>query len=224
MSTRALDSVAPVPVRWRVSHASVVVGAWVAVIVTAVVVQPSAALRPYALFAHLISLAVGFGAVLCVECYSVAWLLRRTTLERVTTLALTLDPLIWIGLVGLAGSGLLLSPHLDRPLTALKMVLVLVVGLNGVRARRLGRDLRGFLDQHASRGRHAVDESTGRHAVVQVNPEAAVALEVGAPAEAVGTPKLPLRIFLRAASISAVSQAAWWGAALIGFLNTMSHS
>ena len=216
----ALIAAAPAPVRWRVGHAGIVVTAWLAVIGTALLVQPGEAVRPYALFAHLVSLAVGFGAVLCVELYSLAWLARRTTLERVTSLALTLDPLIWLGLVGLAGTGLLLGPNLDRPLTAAKMALVLVVGLNGERARRLGHDLRVLLDEHtAGQGRHAA----GR----RVNPDAAVALEVGAPAEAVAppaaSPKVPMRIFLRAASISAVSQAAWWGAAVIGFLTTMGR-
>lgn len=212
---RVLDAaVVPAPVRWRAGHATLVVGAWLAVVATALTVHPSAAARPYALFAHLISLAVGFGAVLCVELYSLAWLVRATSLERVTTLALTLDPLIWLGLCGLAGTGLLLGPHLDRPLTATKLGLVLVVGLNGVRARRLGRDLRALLDRHAAL---ADGGPVGRHA--------AVALEVGAPAEVVhqAAPKVPLRIYARAASISAVSQAAWWGAAVIGFLTTAAH-
>jgi hypothetical protein len=130
----------------------IVTAAWVGVVIAASALRPVSAVRPYALFAHLIFLAVSFGAVLAVELHGLGWLLRLVSLDRVASLALSLDPMIWLGLAGLTASGLLLGPHVDRPLTLVKLVLVLLVALNGLRAAQLGADLRGVVAAHAASG------------------------------------------------------------------------
>ncbi|MGH3327296.1 MAG: hypothetical protein ACRDPT_05780 [Streptomycetales bacterium] len=92
------------------------------------------ALHTAALFVHLASLVVGFGAVLTVDWIAVLWLLDRRTLNDLSrTISGTHIP-IWVGLIGLLLSGTVLGPHLDSSMTQLKLGLVLVVALNGVQA------------------------------------------------------------------------------------------
>src|SRR5262245_11267823 len=52
-------------------------------------------LRPYALFSHLIFLAISFGAVLAVEVHGLAVLMRLSPVRRAVGVATSLDPLIW---------------------------------------------------------------------------------------------------------------------------------
>lgn len=158
---------------------------WSAIVIAAAVSPPLRRVHPYALFAHLVFLAIGFGAVLAVELHGAGFVVRLVPLRRAVEVGLALDPLIWFGLAGLAASGFLLHPDLHRPLVLIKLGLVLVVGLNGLRAHRLAHDLRGI-----------ASGSNG------------------------GAVKVPLRMLARAASVSLVSQAGWWGAVVIGFLST----
>ncbi len=103
--------------------------------------SPSETVRRAALFVHLSSLLVGFGPVLVVDLHGLLWLARRRSLLEVTRMATACDPLIWAGLLGLVGSGMLLQPDLASPLTRVKLGLVLLVALNGLRARRLEHDI-----------------------------------------------------------------------------------
>ena len=115
---------------------------WLAVVVLATLVHPFPPARPYALFAHLVFLAMSFGAVLAVELQGLGLLVRLSSVERLVHVAAGLDPLIWLGLAGMAASGVILGPHLDRPLTIVKLMAVLVVAINGLWARDLVRALR----------------------------------------------------------------------------------
>lgn len=54
-------------------------------------------------------------------------------------------PLIWIGLGGLLVTGAFLRPDLSSPLTWVKLCAVLFVGLNGLRAGVLGRQIMQLL-------------------------------------------------------------------------------
>lgn len=85
-----------------------------------------------ALFAHLISLVVGFGAVLVVDFCGLLWVLNRKSTRDVLTLTAVAQPLIWLGFLGLIISGLFLHPNLASPWTRLKLGAVVVTGLNGV--------------------------------------------------------------------------------------------
>ncbi|HET9170181.1 MAG TPA: hypothetical protein VFN97_12125 [Actinospica sp.] len=85
---------------------------------------------------HLISLTVGFGAVLAVDVCALNGLLRRHdfTLADALKAAAVVDPLIWIGYFGLIVSGLLLHPDLGEPLMWVKLVAGFFAGINGLNA------------------------------------------------------------------------------------------
>jgi len=96
--------------------------------------SPSDEVHTAALFAHLASLVVGFGAVLAVDWSAALWLIGRREFDHVLQTAATVAVPIWAGYAGLVASGLLLEPKLGDPLTAVKLALVVVIGLNGVMA------------------------------------------------------------------------------------------
>lgn len=101
-------------------------------------------LRLTALFVHLISLSVGFGAIVVSDLYGVLWVLGRRTTGDLLALMTMAHPLIVLGVVGLLASGTALNPDLGSPLVRLKLALVLVILLNGVSVHRLTRRLRGL--------------------------------------------------------------------------------
>src|SRR3989344_2543365 len=87
-----------------------------------------------ALFIHLSSLIMGFGAVMVIDTFGFLWLLRKVTLETVVKVAHITQMLIWFGWVGLVASGLFLiiaKGYVDN-LTQLKLFFVLILGLNGI--------------------------------------------------------------------------------------------
>jgi hypothetical protein len=92
---------------------------------------------------HLISLTVGFGAVLAVDVCALNGLLRRHdfTLADALKAAAVVDPLIWLGYFGLIASGLLLHPDLTEPLMWVKLVAGFAAGLNGLNANGVMRAL-----------------------------------------------------------------------------------
>ncbi|MDG4807531.1 hypothetical protein O7634_12295 [Micromonospora sp. WMMD1120] len=117
-----------------VSTSSVIaVGAgWLVAILAAGHVTLSPGWRMVALFCHLTCLVVGFGAVLTVDWFSLRWLLRREPLGAVLTAARGAHLLIWLGLVGLLASGAALGPDTSSGLVWVKLLAVLVVGVNGL--------------------------------------------------------------------------------------------
>ncbi|MEU4551192.1 hypothetical protein EV382_5695 [Micromonospora violae] len=139
------DAVASAPTAgWRGGHRRAAGrGAAVASVVAvslgwllAVLVAPHVALSPgarmIALFCHLTCLVVGFGAVLTVDWFSLRWVLRREPLGTVLTAARGAHLLIWLGLVGLLASGAALGPDTSSGLVWVKLLAVLVVGINGL--------------------------------------------------------------------------------------------
>jgi hypothetical protein len=99
-----------------------------------------------ALFAHMASLVAGLGAALTVDYLALLWLLGRRTLREVLTMSRGVSLLVWTGLVGLMGSGALLSPDLSSGLTRVKLGLVLLVALNGAYASVVTHRLAGAGD------------------------------------------------------------------------------
>lgn len=88
------------------------------------------------LFVHLISLCVGFGAVVVIDSFGLLWLLKikNISLSLITKVANVTQMLIWLGFTGLVASGipmLVLKGHVDN-LTKVKLFLVVMVGLNGI--------------------------------------------------------------------------------------------
>jgi len=96
--------------------------------------QADSSLLAVALFMHIMSLVVGFGAVLAVDFQALMWMLGRRELADVTRFGAATHALIWIGLAGLVLSGILLHPDLSSTPTRIKLLLVLVVALNGLSA------------------------------------------------------------------------------------------
>lgn len=87
-----------------------------------------------ALFAHLVSLIVGFGSVLAIDTFGLLMLLRRQPLSQVKKVANATQVLIWAGWLGMAISGLnliILKGCADNP-TKIKLFFVIMIGLNGV--------------------------------------------------------------------------------------------
>ncbi|GAA0587782.1 hypothetical protein [Streptomyces crystallinus] len=114
---------------------------WAATIWVALHLKADATLHTVALFTHLASLVLGFGAVLAIDYYGALWLMGRKTLREVLDFTAPLHVPVWLGLGGLLFSGAFLHPDLGSPLTCAKLVLVLVLSLNGVQASALHRRL-----------------------------------------------------------------------------------
>ncbi|PZS35582.1 MAG: hypothetical protein DLM59_02720 [Pseudonocardiales bacterium] len=104
-------------------------------------------LHSVALFGHIMSLVVGFGAVLTVDFQGAMWILGRRQFADVARFGAATHALIWLGLAGLVLSGILLHPNLDSIATRVKLALVLIVAVNGILA--LGVQAR--LDSGSSR-------------------------------------------------------------------------
>ena len=85
-----------------------------------------------ALFAHLASLVIGFGAVLSVDWVALLWSSGRRDLADVLRTADNVQVPIWAGYAGLVPSGIALEPDLSSPLTLVKLGLVLLIGWNGL--------------------------------------------------------------------------------------------
>ncbi|MEW1633734.1 hypothetical protein AB0469_06655 [Streptomyces sp. NPDC093801] len=174
----------PRPVRLYDSWWTVAAGALCALVVLAaglwcsLHLQADAAMHSAALFAHLASLVLGFGAVLSADYYGVLWATGRCTLDEVVAATARLHVPIWAGLGGLVVSGLMLHPDIHSPLTLTKLGLVAALTVNGLQAGLLGRRL-GSVEGEAGRG-----------------------------------------LLLWGGVTALVSQACWWGAVVIGFLNT----
>ena len=90
-----------------------------------------------ALFVHVMSMAVGFGSVVMVDVYGLLWLFGTKTLADVVELATVAHRVISGAVGGLLASGIVLRPDLSSPLARLKMLLVLVLMLNGAAAQRM---------------------------------------------------------------------------------------
>lgn len=104
-------------------------------------VAPPEWVRSPALFAHLGSVIVGLGAAVLLETSGLLWMLRRAALDDLRRVERTVSGLAWLGIAGLLATGAFLQPDLSQPLTALKMLAVLVVAMNGVSMTRLTAEL-----------------------------------------------------------------------------------
>ncbi|MET9853071.1 hypothetical protein ABZY57_09010 [Streptomyces sp. NPDC006450] len=112
------------------------IGLWISVHM-----KTDPALHTAALFAHLASLVVGFGAVLSADYYGLLWAMGRCPLAEVVSATSRLHVPIWAGLGGLVVSGMMLEPDLNSSLTLAKLGLVVLLTLNGLQAGLLGHRL-----------------------------------------------------------------------------------
>jgi hypothetical protein len=87
-------------------------------------------------FLHLAFLVIGFGSVVVIDAFGLAWLLKLfgVDLNLVRRVASVTQRLIWLGYAGMLATGipmLVIKGHLDN-LMYIKLFLVGMVGLNGV--------------------------------------------------------------------------------------------
>jgi hypothetical protein len=123
-----------------------VAGAWAVVVLLAAVFpleHPQVARA--ALFIHLMSMAIGFGAVVMIDVYGLMWLFGHRTLAELVDLDTAAHTVIAIGIGGLLASGIALQPDLGTPIARLKMVFVLGLMLNGLAAQRMLHRLKATL-------------------------------------------------------------------------------
>ncbi|KND49121.1 MAG: hypothetical protein AB198_02525, partial [Parcubacteria bacterium C7867-003] len=133
------------------------------------------------LFIHLISLVVGFGAVIVIDTFGFLWLLKKVKLSFVNQVANITQPLIWIGWTGLVltGTPLILMKGEVSGLSTLKIFAVLMVGLNGLFLHFIKKSMSGVNDESV----------------------------------------MPNIVKFRITLATFISQAGWWTAIIIGFLN-----
>lgn len=122
---------------------AVVLGAWVLVVsLAAVFPLDDPRVSRVALFIHLVSMAIGFGSVIVIDVYGLLWLAGRRTLAELVDLDAAAHTVIAIGVGGLLASGIALQPDLATLMARFKMLLVLVLMLNGLAAQRYLAGLR----------------------------------------------------------------------------------
>jgi hypothetical protein len=117
---------------------AIVTAAWLVVVVAAAAVPlqvPQVARA--ALFLHLVGMAVGFGAVVMIDVYGLMWLFGYKTLHELVDLVTIAHGVIAVAVGALLASGIALRPDLSSPMACFKMLLVLVLMLNGVWAQHL---------------------------------------------------------------------------------------
>ncbi|MEV4432969.1 hypothetical protein [Streptomyces sp. NPDC049555] len=153
---------------WRTVGAAgaAVCVAWAAAVWVAMHLQADASLHSVALFVHLSTLVLGFGAVLVADYWGLLWMTGRCTLTEALGSTSRLHVPIWAGLVGLVFSGLFLHPNPFATPTLIKMVLVLVLTLNGLQAGLLDRRMAEQAERRAGGPTNALLAWGGATAVI----------------------------------------------------------
>jgi hypothetical protein len=138
-TSAATTAATPAAKPWRgAGDYLAVAGAWaVAVVAAAVFPLEDPQVSRAALFIHLMSMAIGFGAVIMIDVYGLLWLFGHRTLTELVDLDTAAHTVIAVAVGGLLASGIALQPDLDTFMTRFKMLLVLVLMLNGLSAQRM---------------------------------------------------------------------------------------
>lgn len=139
----------------------------------------------FVLFVHVFSLIVAYGSVLFVDFYGLFWVLGKKTKTQMLEVSKAAQILIWSGLIGLILSGKFLHPNFTKPLTQLKMLLVLIIICNGINL-------------------HFVQKAMKSEKLENFW-------------------QLPKKLIVWSIVSITLSQLAWLGACIIGFINTSSH-
>lgn len=86
------------------------------------------------IFIHIVSMIVGFGAVIVIDTFGLLWIIKKVKLSQVNFVANITQKLIWIGWVGLvlSGTALLWEKGFIDNLTWIKLFFVALLGLNGI--------------------------------------------------------------------------------------------
>lgn len=106
--------------------------AWLLSVTLSAVVTVDGDVHNVDLVVHDLCLVVAFGAIILVDWHGFLWLIGRRGLGEIIRLDGAATPLIWGGLAGMLATGVFLAPHLDNPMTEVKLAAVLVLSLNGI--------------------------------------------------------------------------------------------
>ncbi|MDQ0028710.1 hypothetical protein [Arthrobacter bambusae] len=123
------------------SVAAVVI--WLLSVMASTVVHVDTSAFNVSVVLHDLFLVLAFGSIILVDWHGFLWFIGKRELAEIIRLDGAATPLIWIGLAGLLATGAFLGPHLNNPMTELKLGAVLVLSLNGIMLiplmRRLAR-------------------------------------------------------------------------------------
>lgn len=122
--------------RWPLNPAEArLAGTFVIIISTVILLSTQIHVSPLvhkiALFGHLSSLVVGFGSVLAVDWFGLLFLARKLSMGAVLVQAHRMTPMIWLGLVGLVGTGMFLEPDLTSSVVVVKLCSVVAISVVG---------------------------------------------------------------------------------------------
>jgi hypothetical protein len=106
--------------------------AWLLSVTLSTAVHVDTFVHNIAVVLHVLFLVVAFGAIILVDWHGFLWLIGRRELAEIIRLDGAATPLIWGGLAGMLATGVFLTPHLNNPMTDVKLAAVLVLSLNGI--------------------------------------------------------------------------------------------
>lgn len=118
-----------------------VVGLLALSVLLSALLTPSSGVYRAGVILHVLSLVIGFGAVVLVDWHGLLWIAGRRTLYESRRVAESAGPIIWAAIVGLLASGTVLRPQLGSLLTWIKISAILLIVLNGVAVNSLSKEL-----------------------------------------------------------------------------------
>lgn len=158
--------------------------AWLLSVTLSTAVHPDSFVHNIAVVLHVLSMVVAFGAIILLDWHGFLWLIGRRKLAETIRLDGAATPLIWGGLAGMLATGVFLNPHLNNPMTDVKLAAVLMLSLNGIMLIPLMRRLARLPDDAVFK-----DLTIGQRTHLLV--------------------------------CLVISQACWWTAIVIGFINSV---
>ncbi len=100
------------------------------------------------LFIHLVSIVIGFGAVMVIDTFGLLWIFKKVKLSFVNKVANVTQPLIWIGWTTLVLTGipLIFLKESISGLSIVKIFFVLMLGLNGIFLHTIKKSMDSIAD------------------------------------------------------------------------------
>ena len=95
--------------------------------------------NPIWIIIHLAALCAAYGSVVIVDLIGLLWLGKQVDRERMLAITAWAQPIIWAGIIIMMISGAMLGPDLSRPLTKVKMTLIILLAINGLNLDALRR-------------------------------------------------------------------------------------
>ena len=103
--------------------------------------------NPIWVIIHLAALCAAYGSVVIVDLIGLLWLGKQIERERMLAITAWAQPIIWAGIIVMMISGAMLGPDLSRPLTKVKMTLIILLAINGLNLDALRKRTKGLTGQ-----------------------------------------------------------------------------